>query len=285
MKLLVHLHIYYNDQVDYFVDRLRHITDCEWDLVVTQHSKNEETEAKLKALKTNTTFLPVENVGYDIWPFIHVIRSIDITKYDLVMKLHTKNTDVSATNRINGNRLKGNQWRNLLVEPLLATPAQFRSVLQRFSFHPKTGIVFERALLKKPSKGLPEDLSMLDNELARLGVTTKSRKFCAGSMFIARAVAFRKLREHDISETMFSSGKSHFIGTYAHVYERILCILVADCGLECETLFTKKFYSIKAIVNNILTPALSFIFSIDRVGEQRRKRIQILGFNFTGKPE
>ena len=30
MKLLVHQHIYYHDQVDYIINKLSHIVDCDW---------------------------------------------------------------------------------------------------------------------------------------------------------------------------------------------------------------------------------------------------------------
>jgi len=280
MKLLVHLHVYYHEQVDYFINRLSNITSCDWDLVVTESEENAVTERKLRSFKHDVLFLNVDNVGYDVWPFIQVIRSVDISVYDLIMKLHTKNIDPSISNRINGNRLRGDQWRSLLVDPLLYSQKNFLNVLGRFEAHPKTGIVFEKALCRKTTKGLPEDLSMLEKELQRLDVTTGFRRFCAGAMFVARAESFGKLRTHDIPAQLFTAGASHNIGSYAHVYERIICILVADRGLKFETLFTQKAFSVKALVNNMLSPALSFIFSVERVGEQRNKRIRILGISF-----
>ena len=40
-KLLVHLHLFYHDQLDWFVSRLKNIT-CDYDLWITVTEKNRE---------------------------------------------------------------------------------------------------------------------------------------------------------------------------------------------------------------------------------------------------
>ena len=62
MKLLVHEHIYYHDQVDYIIKKLSKISDCDWDLYVTYAEYNESTEKKLKKFKPDTHFIKVKNV-------------------------------------------------------------------------------------------------------------------------------------------------------------------------------------------------------------------------------
>ena len=81
-RLLVHLHIYYHNQVDYFIGKMKNITDCEWDLLVTFSEYDSQTEALIKEFKPSAAFLKVENVGYDVWPFISVLKKIDFSRYD-----------------------------------------------------------------------------------------------------------------------------------------------------------------------------------------------------------
>ena len=90
-RLIVHFHIYYHDQVDYFINKMKNINGCDWDLLVTYSTASSKTEAMIKEFKPDAQFLKVENAGYDVWPFIKVLKVLDFTKYDYILKLHTKN--------------------------------------------------------------------------------------------------------------------------------------------------------------------------------------------------
>ena len=70
MKLLVHFHVYYHDQVDYFIEKMSNINGCDWDLYVTMSEMNPETVGKLRQFKPSAVFIKIENLGYDVWPFI-----------------------------------------------------------------------------------------------------------------------------------------------------------------------------------------------------------------------
>ena len=127
-RLLVHFHIYYHDQVEFFIEKMRNIVGCEWDLIVTYSEGSEQTESLIKEFKPEAEFLQVENAGYDVWPFIKVLKTVDFDRYDYILKLHTKN--VSPTkNRINGLALKNDRWRNILVDSMLADSERFTKCL------------------------------------------------------------------------------------------------------------------------------------------------------------
>ena len=65
MKVLVHLHVYYLDQVPYFLEKLSSIGGCQWDLVVTSSSLPPREESLLREFKPDVRFIQAENVGYD----------------------------------------------------------------------------------------------------------------------------------------------------------------------------------------------------------------------------
>ena len=73
-RLLVHLHVYYHDQVVYFIEKMKNISGCEWDLLVTYSEYDGRTEALIREFRPDAGFLKVENVGYDVWPFISVLK-------------------------------------------------------------------------------------------------------------------------------------------------------------------------------------------------------------------
>ena len=79
-RLLVYLHLYYHEQLPFFLERLSSVDGCNWDLVVSWSEENEESERLLRAFRPDVTILKVANVGYDIWPFIAMLRAVDIRR-------------------------------------------------------------------------------------------------------------------------------------------------------------------------------------------------------------
>lgn len=280
-KVLVHLHIYYRDQTDYFIGKLSNICSCEWDLYVTMTELNSETESKLLSFKPDAHIMKVENRGYDVWPFIRVLKSVDLDKYDYILKLHTKNRS-DASSRINGLSLDNYKWRDELVDPLLKSKKIFLKLLDNFDRYPEVGLMCSHLLYKHISNGLKEDMSKLDNELKRLGLNVKDKKFCAGTMFIAKSAPY-KLFQNDglIDIGLFSDiPHSHSIGSMAHVYERILTMVVNAAGYKVKPIIINWVKSIYIIVAYSVQPVFQKIFSIRRQGEDRIKILTLFGFRF-----
>ena len=75
-KILVVVHIYYVDQLDLIIQSLKNIP-IEYDLYVTIGADDKQMVKKtLAAFKPDCHFISVDNVGYDVWPFIKVINQI-----------------------------------------------------------------------------------------------------------------------------------------------------------------------------------------------------------------
>ena len=251
MKLLVHQHIYYHDQVDYIINKLSHIVDCDWDLYVTYSDYNEETEQKIKNFKSDAFFIKVKNVGYDIWPFIIVLRAVDLEKYNYVLKLHTKNF---YKKEIIYNDLKtiNYGWRNTLYDTYLYSKRIFKHNIARLTKNPNLGIIVNKNFFLQFGKycnlNLPEETYLMDALKTRLGINSDYDKFVAGTMFMARADIFEKLRNSDIDEEDFSlESKTNITGSMAHVIERVFCILADDKGYKIDIVQSKskhdKFFS------------------------------------------
>lgn len=278
MKLLVHLHVYYHDQVGYFAERLRYISGCEWSLFVTMSTPDPASESLLKAVKPDAVFLRTDNVGYDIWPFISVMKSVRIEDYDLVMKLHTKGPSSIAVHHVH---LDGYGWRNTLVEALLKDEVRFRRVLSIFRDRPATGLVCSDIFLMLPLPWTDEDSPALDKELSRIGLDVKDRHFCVGTIFMARASCYRFLQEADIAEEMFPKEQvSHSGGTIAHVYERILSMAPSAYGFKARGLVTSPAVSAWLLADRIFSSAFKNIFSINREGYDRHKVLRVAGMKF-----
>lgn len=274
-KLLTVLHVFYHDQVDYFIDKLSNINGIEWDLVVTYSEFSAETEAKLKVFKPDVKMLQVGNAGYDVWPFIQVIQNIDFDEYEYVLKLHTKG---QSKQRLNGVNFKEWLWRDLLVKALLKSRSRFAACIRLLETQSDIGMLCSYELYKDMDGVLPEECEMLQNEAERISLEVTDEYFCAGTIFLARLDAFRKLKEIEFSEESWGNlNKSHGNGTLAHVYERILCLLVADEGYRIETIIGSKKVSGKVFYKRKISPVFKSIFNIDRDPKTLDKYLTLLG--------
>lgn len=281
MRLLVHLHLHYYDQTDYFIGKLSSITGCSWDLYITEVCHDPVIEKKFSTLGANVIYIETEDRGYDIWPFIKVMKSVDLGEYDLVMKLHTKGWR-NRRDRMNGLKMQGFGWRDELVDSMLKDKSRFTSILKHFSSHPGTGLVCSNWCYKRTLKVHPEDLDMLDDELVRIGLgPVRSRKFCAGTMFIARASIYRFLQSGCISMEMFGTESiSGSAGTMSHVYERILSMAPAIMSYKVKTVSTSAFRTVYIMCSGAIQPLLDWLFSIDREGKEKTKYLTVLGMRF-----
>ena len=279
MKILVHLHVFYQDQVPWFLDRLKSLDGYEWDLVVTSCEADPGTENAVRAFKPDARFFRVENVGYDVWPFLKVLSLVDLAPYDIVFKLHTKNITSRKTVRVNGVHMRGDDWRNILVDALLGSPEQTGSVISAFREHPDVGMVCSAKLYA--SLEAAEDGKPLSDELAVLGLQTEERRFCIGNMFAIRPCLLVPLERRDFRAEMFpSQSHSGSGGTLAHVYERIFSLLAPAQGYRVHTVGLDGAYLRKMRVRRLLKPVLTFIFNIDWEGFPRRKVLTVMGVKF-----
>ena len=280
MRILVHLHVFYHDQVPWFLDRLKSLDAYDWDLVVTCGTADSGTEHAVKAFKPDARFLYVENVGYDVWPFLRLISEVDLTPYDILFKLHTKNITSDTIVRVNGVHMRKEAWRNILVDALLGSPDQTARVVSVFSEQPDAGMVCSAKLYS--TLEAVEDGKPLTNELEVLGLQTDERRFCVGDMFAIRPCLLAPLAKRSWSADMFPAhSQSGSGGTLAHIYERVFSLLAPAQGYRVVTTGLDKAYVRKMRVRKWLKPVLSFIFNVDWEGSPRRKVLTILGFKFT----
>ena len=110
--ILAVCHVYYPEMWAELKDCLRSIEGA-YDLYVTAPEQNAGLEPDVKAFKADAHFEVVENKGYDVAPFIHVLKQVDLDKYGLLVKLHTKR-DIRK-GYANFRDLDGSLWRDHLL--------------------------------------------------------------------------------------------------------------------------------------------------------------------------
>ncbi len=214
-KLLVHLHIFYHNQVDYILEKLKNISEVGFDLFITYVEDNNETKEKFLNFKPDTVFIKLPNVGYDIWPFLYILKNTNLDDYDYVLKLHTKSKDKSGDF----------YWRDDLFDAILGSVSQFKKCIKLIDKN-KAGIVAAKNRIALMRGRWPEDTYLFDEVCDRLNIEKIRKSFVAGTMFLSRASLLKSVRDLNFKEADFKTpAKSHSCGTVSHVAERLITIL------------------------------------------------------------
>lgn len=279
MRILVHLHVYYHDQIDWFLDKFVCFNGRDWDLVVSYSEDNPLTRSKVLALKGDARFMQVENVGYDIWPFLHLLGEVNYADYDILFKFHTKHIDGKKIVHLNHVHYSGAKWRDELVNSLIGSRERLDVVLGSFESHPEAGMACSGKLYTRLY--FPEDKELLDDEMARLNLHTDERRFCAGTMMAFRPAVLKVLADEHFAPSYFAgASKTDSGGSMAHVYERVLNLLAPAQGYTVLTFGEDAAYRRMLWRKEHIQKALNWVFAIDHVSPSQEKYLTVFGFKF-----
>lgn len=236
-NLLVVLHLYYLEQISFFIEKLENINNCNWQLILTSpFDLNHEILNNFKRINKNVIFFKVPNIGYDIWPFIFAIKHSDLSKFDFVIKLQTKR----PTNRIKILRIfvKNYGWRNELVNALLLSKTYFNKIIRCLIKHDEIGIIGSKSVLRSLEKNYILSINQELDKLHIVSSLSRNRRplFFAGTMFIIRAKLLAYLYEAQINEHLFKNDalESESDGTISHIFERLFSIVPQVLGYKIK---------------------------------------------------
>lgn len=228
-EILVHVHLFYPEFWNEISACLKNISSP-YDLVVTLVENDLKTIESIKGFKSDARIEIVENRGFDVAPFIKVMRENDLSRYDFVIHLHSKR-DVADT--LGNVVLKdAKQWRRLLLN-FCSSPQNWQRTLKTFHDNPKTGMVADRVcILSERFDPTPEMLSAAKDYLTEhLKMPFKKAVFVSGTMFMARSELFKALVEK-VSFDDFEPTKRQDFLTLGHIFERVFGYIVYSQNYE-----------------------------------------------------
>jgi hypothetical protein len=246
-KLAVHLHLYYENQLPSLVCMLMRsgISDRADFFITYPGFRNDLARAALSLKKCLRSLhcIPVPNEGYDIGPFIKVVKGLDLKKYDYVLKIHTKGRSRSWNYTRLGDRLVSDaMWTDMLVDALIGSEKAFRGALEAFT-DPHIGMVAAETCIVGDNP--------IRAEIIKAGVKREleSRfslrghwdgRFVAGTMFMIRASLLTPLQTADTP--LFAPSQSFEKDyTLAHIYERLFSALVTAQGFRLHGLKVRRY--------------------------------------------
>lgn len=198
--------------------------------------ENSEVCKKIKEFKPDARIIITPNTGYDVYPFICVLKQINLDDYDFVLKLHTK---------------KKIKDRNKILRPLLLSKKNFQNTLEKMIKNKNIGIIGHK--VQQIFGGSPEENEMLNPLLKKFGIPSrKYHNFIPGTMFLIRSNLLKFLLQVEFKEEDFRSSegcRTGDYGTLAHTIERVFGVITEYNGFD----ITDMKHPLERLLNKLIT--------------------------------
>ena len=230
VKVAVIVHVYYPGLWQELAGCIANI-DEPFDLFVT--CADGCVAAAVKREFPHANVMTVENVGFDIWPFLKVLNAIDLSSYSSIVKLHTKR-DVPSEPRIviGGMDCTGAAWRNELLS-FIATPDAWAASKRMISRPDVAAVAGCRCIVRR--NDVPKCVRYVFDQALQavhdMGLKPRRPQFVGGTMFLMRAAMLRPLQGRwDASS--FDVPAGHKSNTFAHLVERMIGFCACTNGMR-----------------------------------------------------
>lgn len=234
--ILVVMHIYYSELSAELINCLKNIA-VPYDLYVTTVEKNKRIVKDIFNFNKNAHFEVVENKGFDVGPFLHVLNKVNLNHYRYVVKLHTKrNMPIGAMCHYYD--MSKDKWRKYAQE-FIKTKNNFKAVLRALENNPKIGMIDNYHLIagKETDEAAQKAVALLK----KCEIEAKRFGYVAGTQFIVRANILKPLKKLNLKMADFElSDSTHQQVGLAHVMERVFGCLVLNQGYEIKDILNKK---------------------------------------------
>ena len=238
-KIAIHIHIFYIDMLDVFIDYLKN-SPYLFDLLISVHSEenkniclqkiNNDSLKKLNKLLIKI----VPNIGRDIAPLLVDFKE-EQKEYDFICHVHTKKSPHDIL-------LK--RWCDYLLINLISESA-IKNIITNFMQNESIGIVFPPIFYEI------SDIILIDTDkqnmrklLNRMNINfipdSNNFIFPAGSMFWYKPDSLKSLFLLNLTHDDFPKEPISATGTIAHAIERLFGIVAEHNGYKIRCYIDRK---------------------------------------------
>jgi len=224
-RIAVVLHLFYPELWEEMREAIARISEP-FDLLVTLVKGSSDHMGPLITESfEHACIVNFENRGRDIGPFMALVRSGVLFRYELICKVHAKRSN---------HREDGDAWRRALIDGVLGSPTRVKQIVARFRADADLGMVLaDRNTYEGPDRwaGTEQKLAVL---LPRLGISpeVEHRRFPGGSIFWIRPFLLRTLANLDVAAEDFEPEPAPIDGTLCHAIERLFGLICEDAGMR-----------------------------------------------------
>lgn len=255
--ILAVVHIYYPKLWPELKECLNNITEP-YNLYVTTVADNKYLEKDVLKFKSDAHFEVVENRGYDIGPFVHVINKLELSDYSYVVKLHTKR-DMPEGSLVKSYNCSGAKWRSWALSFL--KNGNFKKCLHSLENNGKLGMIGNfHLIMKNENNGDPKAKERAVSLLDKAQLSFNKYGFAAGTMFIARAELLKPVQYLKLELTDFAVPDKNHTSGLAHAIERFLGICIYSQHYEILDTYTPKILQLAAYFWTVIRHVRHFIY-------------------------
>lgn len=246
VKLAVHCHLFYVNMWPQIKSYLENLKNANHDLFITLVEENAKIISQIKQFNPNAQIYVVENKGYDVGPFIYVLRQIDLSKYDYILKIHSKAASGKQDIFMNGRVVERQDWCKLLYEALLKNPQIVKKNLRELQQNSQLGMIGSKYCIVSSNWNSRDVRTQVLRFLSEWGYpNTKKITFVSGTMFMVRASLMQKFKEQFSLDDFLPTDGKVGDGTLAHILERLFGAYTKACGYKIQGFDRNISFSIK----------------------------------------
>lgn len=228
-KILVHVHIFYENLYPELKACLLNLKNYNCDYIFTFVKESKSLESDIKSTFSNAKVEIVKNLGFDLGPFVHVLNEVNLSDYSYVIKLHTKR-DIPLNGKIDW--YTGSGWRDALLK-FIKKKVVFDNVISRLENNPKVGMHGPNICTFNKKTDDHDSSKIVLKYFRENNLKVSKYKFVAGTMFMVRAELLELIKKLNITQDNFESPDiTHNGCQMAHIFERLCGYTVTSQGYK-----------------------------------------------------
>lgn len=253
---------------------LVNIGDYPYSLFVTMNEEDDDIIRDIKQFHKETSVFIVENKGYDIGPFVYFLNKIDLSKYDLILKIHTKNNIAGCDTLLNHRYVSRKYWFQLLLEALIGSKRIVLKNINAFQNNKKLGMIGSKYCITSNYKNAIDVKDKVIEIMNGFNFTNfLPITFVAGTMFFVRSKILQKVKENYTINDFDITDNQVKDGTLAHALERVFGCLVVAQGYQIQGYDRNRSFEYQSIAKLLQR----FIFQ-KKITKKNYLQVKILKF-------
>lgn len=232
-KLIVHCHIWYTSMWNELSSYLKNLKNIPHTLYITICEDNLSLKNQILSFNPQAKIEIVPNIGFDIGPFIQFLHNINLSDYDYILKIHTKNNKGINIQKVGHTYLTRNRWVKLMFNSLLGSEQIIKHNLDVLTKSSTIGMIGSDYIIADTFQSYKDIAELIDPHMQKMGFgdVEYTKKFVAGTMFLCKANLMQPILNANYQITDFdNSNKNIHGGTLAHAFERLFGYIVTAQG-------------------------------------------------------
>ena len=187
-RIAIIVHAFYLDiwpEISRAIHNIANVNEAVAVIYATFPKGHREIADAIRSEFVDAHILEVNNVGWDVWPFFAVLNELNLSDWDLVVKLHTKRNVKGAWINFRPFATSG-AWRKALLS-FCASPHAAKRSIHALAVQQRIGMIASDRVIDPNGLGTGRSIDCCTKILDAMGLPSRSGVVVWGTMWIIRA--------------------------------------------------------------------------------------------------